>query len=354
MLDVLRSPRLAALAVSLSLSTAACGDDGEDTPASDAGDTASDAGGSDGSPGGASFTVDWGPVDVGPGEEATKCVVKSLGNDGPIRVGQFHNVLGDVSHHFIVYRVNEGTEQPEPFDCAPFVDTFDPEAGAPLMVTQKYEETLTLPEGVAFSLQPQQLIRLELHYINASDEARTVTASSTFTTIADDRFEHEADFLFVGNPDIEIPAMSQHTLGPSFLPLPPDLAGSQFFGITGHTHQFGTAVEVAVSGAAADPGTMVYQPENFLWDEPETVMHSPPFSIPEGGGFRFSCSWNNTSDRPVSFGEGAGDEMCFFWAYYYPSRGAKVCIHTDQAGGESGLDLCCPGDVLCALLEEQL
>ena len=39
--------------------------------------------------------------------------------------------------------------------------------------------------------------------------------------------------------------------------------------------------------------------------------------IPDGGGFRFTCSWNNTSDTTVRFGESAEDEMCFFWAYYY-------------------------------------
>ena len=40
--------------------------------------------------------------------------------------------------------------------------------------------------------------------------------------------------------------------------------------------------------------------------------------------------------------------MCFFWAYYYPSKGAKVCFHTSQGGG---IDQCCPGNpTLCAAL----
>ena len=37
---------------------------------------------------------------------------------------------------------------------------------------------------------------------------------------------------------------------------------------------------------------------------------------------------------------------------YYPSKGAKVCIHTNQAGGANGVDLCCPGNSLCALVEQ--
>jgi hypothetical protein len=45
--------------------------------------------------------------------------------------------------------------------------------------------------------------------------------------------------------------------------------------------------------------------------------------------------------------------MCFFWAYYYPSRGAKVCVHTDQYGGQN---LCCPdaGAQLCNIIAGML
>ena len=50
----------------------------------------------------------------------------------------------------------------------------------------------------------------------------------------------------------------------------------------------------------------------------------------------------------MTFGESANNEMCFFWTYYYPDKGAHVCFHTDKfvAGG---YDLCCPDSAsLCA------
>jgi len=76
--------------------------------------------------------------------------------------------------------------------------------------------------------------------------------------------------------------------------------------------------------------------------------------IPTGGGFDFECSWHNTSGSQVGFGESANEEMCFFWAYYYPSQGSKVCFHTDQYGGADGLNICCPGDSLCSYVEDFL
>ena len=73
----------------------------------------------------------------------------------------------------------------------------------------------------------------------------------------------------------------------------------------------------------------------------------------EGGGFEFECSYMNTSNEEIGFGESANDEMCFFWAYYYPSKGSKVCVHTEQVGGTNGLNVCCPGDpTLCDLIED--
>ena len=69
------------------------------------------------------------------------------------------------------------------------------------------------------------------------------------------------------------------------------------------------------------------------------------------GGFDFSCSYYNNISATVRFGESANNEMCFFWAYYYPSNGSHVCAHTDRFG--AGLDLCCPdaGSGLCSLLD---
>jgi hypothetical protein len=296
-----------------------------------------------------SFTIDWGPVEAAPGDEFTRCVTKRLDNETAVHIGSIHNVLGAVSHHLIVYRVADGVENDTPTPCAPFTDALDPSQGSPLMITQRHEELLELPEGVAFTFQPHQLIRLEMHYINAGTQPSTLTATSTFIQLPDSEFQNEADFLFIGNPDISIGAHQDFTLGPSYFPMPNDLAGIQIFAITGHEHQWGTGVTVATTTGASGPDTTVYDVDNFNWAEPETVRHDPPFTVPAGGGFRFTCNYRNDSDNAVGFGESANDEMCFFWAYYYPSHGSKVCAHTDMFGS---LDLCCPGNPqLCAYLQ---
>lgn len=294
---------------------------------------------------GEAFSVTFDPVTVQPGEENTQCVIKRLDNPAAIHVGKMHNVLGPGSHHVIIYKTSDTTEQPTPFDCQPFADLLTPDKGSPLMITQKKDDTLELPPGVAFGLEAGQMIRIEMHYINTTSAPLDVTATSTFYSMKESDFKDEADFLFFGSPDINIPPQSAATLGPVYLPLPADLEGSKFFGFTGHEHHLGTGVSVSTTTGKTGTDTEIYNPPNFSWAEPPTIYKDPPLTVPSGGGFRLTCTWQNDTASTVKFGESANAEMCFFWTYYYPSKGAFVCAHTDQFGG---FDLCCPGNPLCS------
>jgi hypothetical protein len=283
-----------------------------------------------------SYTVQFGPISVGPGVENTQCIVVPLGNTGQIHVGQIHDLLGTASHHMILYKVAAQAAQTTPFDCQPFQDTLNPTAGNPLIISQKPDDTLTLPQGVAFTLDPNQMVRLEMHYINANPtNTVTLVTTSTLTTIPDSAYKYDASFLFVGDPAISIPAQATATLGPVFFQLPAQYNSSNFFAITGHEHHLGTEVQIWSATSASDPGTKIYT--STSWSDPPVTTFTPPMQIAAGGGFNFQCDWDNTTTSTVSFGESANDEMCFFWAYYYPSQGAQVCFV------ESGVSQCCPG-----------
>ncbi len=291
---------------------------------------------------GLQYSLSIGPIMAMPGEENTQCIITHLGNAASIHVGAIHNVLTAGSHHMIVYRSSETVEQLTPVNCVPFTDTLDPTKGSTLVVTQKKDDTLTLPQGVAFTLDPAQMVRIELHYINTGSTPLEITGTTNFVTMADSQYKDEAGFLFIGDPDITLPPHATTTLGPVFFSMPLQYQGVNFFAITGHEHQMGTGVTVSTAASSSDPGSSVYDVPGWLWSEPATVVATPPFVLPAQGGFTFTCNWDNTSDQTVNFGESALDEMCFFWAYYYPSQGSQVCIHSDRVGN-GGVDVCCPG-----------
>ncbi|MBM4377216.1 MAG: hypothetical protein FJ095_19215 [Deltaproteobacteria bacterium] len=356
--------RIALVSTALLSSLVACGGESSLSGSSSTGAGGAGAGGASASsstgmstgstnPLGEPFAVSFGPVELAPGEEDTKCVVKRVPNAEAMHVGAIHNVLSDSSHHLIVYRVAETEERPEPFACQPFADLLKPETGTPLMITQKHDDLLALPKGVGFEFEAGQMVRLEMHYINTTSSPKSAQATATFHAMPKEDVTAAADLLFVGNPDITIAPMSKASLGPTFVPAPLAMSDAKYFGITGHTHRFGTKVTVSTAAAKGKSLMSVYDVEDWLWGEPETVYHDPPFAVPEYGGFEFSCAWNNTSNDTLGFGESATDEMCFFWTYYYPSSGAFVCLHTDQVNGDKGgVDLCCPGHPACGKIFE--
>jgi len=300
------------------------------------------------------YALTYGPVMIQPGQEGTRCIWLRLSNAEPIKVRQIHNVLSSSSHHLIVYKDDmDTTEQLTPVDCQPFTGALNATGMiAPMMITQKADDTLTLPDGVAYTLAPHQMIKIEMHYVNAGDAPMDATATVDFYRADEALIKHEANILFIGSPDIDIAPgaslrLNQFFTFPSYL----DMSAAKVFAITGHTHHFGTDMKVRTGPSKTGPMRTVYAPQPFSWSEPETTTHVPEFSVPTGGGFDFECSYTNTGTQQVGFGESAGDEMCFFWAYYYPSQGSKVCIHTEQYGGVDGLNVCCPGDpTICDLI----
>ncbi len=294
--------------------------------------TTPDAGG-----GTSAYTVQFGPIQVAPGKENTQCIVVPLGNAASIHVGQIHDLLGTASHHMILYKVAAQATQATPFDCQPFQGALNPSNGNPLIISQKADDTLTLPQGVAFTLDPNQMVRLEMHYINANPtQTVTLVTTSTLTTIPDADYKYDASFLFIGDPQITIPPNATFTTGSQYFALPAKYNSSNFFAVTGHEHHLGTEVQVwnASQGSSA-PGSLIYT--STSWSDPPVTTFTPPFQIPAGGGFKFQCNWDNTTSSQVNFGESANDEMCFFWAYYFPSQGASVCFTS------GGLSACCPG-----------
>ena len=161
------------------------------TPNGAGGGGGADAGSSDGSVGSGgdaspfsdatapagSYSLQIGPIMVGAGVENTQCLVLNLNNPAPIQVGQIHNLLTLGTHHMIVYRVADTTEQTTPFDCAPFTDTLNAADGSVLMISQKHDDLLQFPQGVAYTLPANQMIRmLEAHQFPV-DDAITHTIS---------------------------------------------------------------------------------------------------------------------------------------------------------------------------------
>lgn len=303
----------------------------------------------------ATYTAFIGDWTMKSGKEVTKCVVKRLDNPTDIWVTKIQTNLGQGSHHLVLYKSDDTEEQTEPFNCTPFTETLGGDT-VPLMISQVAEETMALPDGVAFKFGPQQMVRIEAHYLNYFPDDITAHADITFHTLANADVEHEANMMFYGTPDFSIPAGKDHTTPWFYLDV---LPGTKIFAMTGHTHALGTNVEILHSQAKDAQGDAVYPMDlPFQWDEAPIIQYDPPLEFPTGKeGFHYRCSWFNDTGKNVGFGESANKEMCFFWAYYYPSQGYRLCVNPgsmDPTGGTLGEQVCCPGSFVCDLIKQYL
>lgn len=241
-----------------------------------------------------------------------------LPNATALNVIQLHNKLSNASHHFIVTALTDPAATEKPLaSCMPFRGAI---AGAPLAITQKHDDLVSLPAGVGYHLTPNQVVHLELHYLNVSDSPVDVSGEAELIPADPSANLQEGAVLLVGTADINIAPHTMQKNGPKFLALPKGMEDVEFYAVTGHTHRLGTNVTVSTAMNAMTPDAQIYAPQNFNWEAPEMKQLEPHVKVPSGGGFLLQCSWNNTTDAQVKFGESALAEMCFFWGYYYPRK----------------------------------
>jgi hypothetical protein len=254
---------------------------------------------------------------VRPGEEATKCREVRLGNSVGSLVRRIHVSLPVGSHHLIVYRSRGTTEQPELTPCRGLSGILT--GTAPIFIAQQHESEITFPPGVGLSLEANQMIRLEEHFVNTGTTPLNVTARVTFDLARAEGLTR-ADMMFWGTQTINIPPRSTGTAQYFHAALP----AINVFGLTSHTHEYGVLSTIEVASALTGPGREVHR--STSWSEPPLTLFNPPLRFGDNEGLRLVCRYNNTSTRTVHFGESFFEEMCFLWAYYYPSSGFHLCF----------------------------
>ncbi len=258
------------------------------------------------------------------GTEDTRCIQTRLPNAAAISVTKLHNTLSEGSHHFIVSTLTAANAMEMPLTpCKPFRTALQ---GGPLAITQTKDDTVVTPAGVGYSLDQSQLVSLELHYINTSPDTLDIHAETEIFPADAGANLQPSTVELVGTTSFSIAPMASASTGPRFIAMPTELDGVNYFAITGHTHRLGTAVKVSSAASATASPAVLYAPTPFQWDSPPMQKLSPAVQLPSGGGFVLQCDWQNTTNSAITWGESALNEMCFFWAYYYPKKSVSNLI----------------------------
>jgi hypothetical protein len=246
---------------------------------------------------------------VAPGDERYLCqrFASPLG-PGEAAIARFGSHLSQGGHHMLVFFDAGGDSSLEDCSGSEFV------AGP--YGTQRLDDSLSYPSGVAATLPAGTGLRIQAHFVNSTQETLSPTVSLKLTRAAAG-FTQPAAVLFMSNLDIHVDAGATGAVAQKTCKLPWDVNLVQS---TGHMHRHGTSFVASAAGKTLF--------SSLAWSDVPSQLYDPPLSLSAGTEVTFACSYDNPGATPLVYGPSAQtDEMCIFSAQFFPAPfGGWSCL----------------------------
>jgi hypothetical protein len=251
---------------------------------------------------------------IAPGAETYKCIGIYADRDMYIHEFQTDNPIGE--HHTVITTADApgglNNTQLGEHDCD--VSTLDLQM---LFASGVGTDTLTLPDGVALPIKKGQFIHLNLHLYNTTDQPITSHSGVMATLIDPVDADHQAEMIFTGTFNINIPPGQTATVGGGCT-VPRD---STVFAYWPHMHQHATHQTVTLTRGGT-PTTL----HDAAFDFREQVNYplAPTLALHTGDALRVDCTYTNTGTTTLTWGDSSTAEMCFTGMYRYPKTALSL------------------------------
>jgi hypothetical protein len=257
--------------------------------------------------------------EVPAGEEVFMCMRLAYSPDRDLYINSSNIYQSFNGHHTLVfYSNNSAGVDPLPHRC----DGVDMTDVRIVTTGAANGAGLPMPEGVALKVPKGSELWIQSHYINASDEKRTVQDVINVETIPIEEVTEVAstfahvDLTFVLPPNqrssrtMECKVPQEMTV-PWFLP---------------HMHEWGESFKIEI----VRDGVTRFEHEGPWFDGarndfPVHFLETPMTLTPEDT-IRTTCNWNNTLDENLLWPR----EMCVTFFPFYPGNGQLLAC--DESG----------------------
>ena len=262
------------------------------------------------------------PFQVQPNFERELFVYRGLGNAQPIYVNRFETRMRSNSHHLVLYGFRDDT----PAFAIPARDVVrdirNPDNSLNLanMLPMAYHVFVggamspnggyAFPAGVALRLPANAALDFNVHYVNKGAAPITGEAYANLHTVDASQVQHVASTLFLSNDGLSLPPMQRTTQTRRFT----FATETRVLALSSHMHKLGGRFQIRVSGGARD-GELVY--ESTDWEHPEMVTFQPALVLAAGQGLISVITYDNNTNRTVTFGLTSEDEMGIIFGYAY-------------------------------------
>ncbi len=265
---------------------------------------------------------------VDPYTEAWKCLVYPLDTETLSNVNRVEYQQNYGMHHMTISTsgVVGGQIEPGLYDCEQLL-LEQMEDLLMIFGAQGYEEgVIQLPEGVAASVPGGIDIIHEIHYVNTTDTPVDLYSRLNAYTISDDEMTTGIWGGNVRDENINIPANSTHTEWTRCV-LNKDV---DVLFLASHMHSLGKEFTIRTFDGT-EAGDVIYS--NDDWHNAKIVQYEEPIHVQAGTGFEYSCTWQNNTDQPISYGLSAQDEMCNLTFVHTPYYADALCEVVETSDG---------------------
>jgi hypothetical protein len=250
-----------------------------------------------------------------PGQERFVCFTTTLDRD--LVIDGYRSARRTFLHHLVFVR----SLVPEP-DGMSECDTLFRRTWDPLFLAGAGASQIDFPNGLGHELKAGTQLVAQLHLLNVSSATVTDSVELAMHRSSAAAPRPVGAFVF-GTQDFHLPAGRSSQLESTCSPEQP----VTIFAAFPHMHLLGTAMSFEV-GPSADALETVFMRDPYDFDDQH--MDLLDLTIKPGDVTRVRCSYDNTLDHEVMFGESTTNEMCFFVGFAADLPGLKTCL--DDAG----------------------
>jgi hypothetical protein len=241
-----------------------------------------------------------------------------------LEVHKIQTFMGTYSHHLILWKYRPGEDS----NKGPGLRTDNAHYYTEIVNAVQFSETLELPDGSAFPWEANTVLDLNSHYINYS--TTKTTACEVYINVytqPDGTAAQDMESDIIPNYNIFIPNNSQEQTfsqriryGAIYIPF-------YIWGLTSHTHKYGTDFNIFMSDAQGNRGMQVFdagcpggvpgcQVENFDYQHPPTRYFEPFLVGWVNHGIISEAKFVNDGPQSVTWGETSNDEMMVTLMFY--------------------------------------
>ncbi len=258
---------------------------------------------------------------VAPNYERELFKYQLLGNTEDLYMNRIQIQMRKGSHHFILYDFAPGATLPALNDIRDLRYENGTYVVSTLLSmqdqiyffgTQLRITDYTFPPGVALKIPANKALDFNSHYANYTNDTVTGEVYVNVHTIDRSEVVHEAQNLFLNNTSFILPANQVTTLTEDYR----FSNTRKVFMLTSHAHQQMLEFKIRIKGGARD-GELVYFTDD--WEHPPLMKYDPPITLNPGEGLTAEATYDNNTNRNLTFGFLSTDEMMIiFGAYYEP------------------------------------